>query len=183
MALTYTPMGELGAPCPDFRLPSVDGKTVSRDDFAPTKALVIMFICNHCPYVQAIEDRLLLLAREYLMRGVRFVGICANDPTEYPEDAPAALLQRWKEKNYGFPYLIDADQETARRFGAVCTPDLYVYDSEFKLRYRGRLDDSWREPQKVQRQELKEALDALLGARAVNPVQNPSMGCSIKWKA
>lgn len=182
MALTYTPTVSSGSQCPDFKLPSVDGRVYSRDDFKGGKALVVMFICNHCPYVQAIEDRLIALAREYSPKGVHFVGICANDPSEYPEDSPAALKERWQTKNYGFPYLIDEAQNVAKAFGAVCTPDLYVFDGGFKLQYRGRLDDSWKNPANVKKRELKEALDSLLSGKAVNPAQNPSMGCSIKWK-
>lgn len=182
MALTYTPQAELGSPCPEFKLPSVDGRSISSADYRNAKALVVMFICNHCPYVQAIEDRLIALAKEYQAQGVAFVGICANDPSEYPEDAPAELLKRWREKSYGFPYLVDESQAVARAFGAVCTPDFFVYDQRGHLAYRGRLDDSWRNPAAVQKRELKSALDALLQGNPLNSVQNPSMGCSIKWK-
>lgn len=182
MALLYTPAGESGSLCPDFKLPSVDGKTFSRADFAGHKALVVMFICNHCPYVQAIEPRLIELAHAYSKKGVAFVAICSNDDKEYPEDAPAELLKRWREKNFGFPYLVDESQQTAKDFGAVCTPDLYLFDSNQRLAYRGRLDDSWKNPKFVQKQELKAALDAVLSGKPVNSLQNPSMGCSIKWK-
>lgn len=182
MALTYTPAGELGSPRPDFSLPGVDGRTHAAGDFTGAKALVIMFICNHCPYVQAVEDRLLQLGRDFSPRGAAFVAICSNDPTDHPDDAPAGLARRWREKSYPFPYLIDADQSVAKAFGAVCTPDLYLYDAQGRLAYRGRLDDSWRNPALVQRQELKEALQAVLEGRSVDSRQNPSMGCSIKWK-
>ncbi len=182
MALTYTPPGELGSPCPDFTLPGVDGKTYSLKDFADAKALVVAFICNHCPYVQAIEDRFIALAKELTPKGVQFVGICANDPTDYPEDRPEELKKRWLEKRYGFPYLIDEEQEIARKFGAVCTPDFYVFNSARDLVYRGRLDDSWRNPERVKRQELKEAVLRVLAGQPPDPAQNPSMGCSIKWK-
>ncbi len=182
MALLYTPAAESGFQCPDFKLPSVDGKSFSREDFAGAKALVVMFICNHCPYVQAIEQRLIDLARAYRPKGVAFVGICSNDDQEYPEDAPGELLKRWREKNYEFPYLVDESQAVARDFGAVCTPDLFLFDSRFRLTYRGRLDDSWKNPKLVQRQELKAAIDAVLAGKPVNSLQNPSMGCSIKWK-
>ena len=181
MALTYTPQAELGSACPPFSLPTVDGKTSHLGDFSG-KPLVVMFICNHCPYVRAIEDRLINLSRKF-QNQVAFVAICANDPTEYPEDAPAELLNRWRDKNYGFPYLVDAAQEVARKFGAVCTPDIFVYDSSHKLRYRGRLDDSWRNPDLVKREELKIALERMLQNLPVPPIQNPSMGCSIKWKS
>lgn len=182
MALTYTPSPDLQTPCPDFQLKAVDGKSYGLKDFSGASALVIMFICNHCPYVQAIEDRLLMLARDYLVRGVRFVGICSNDPTDHPDDRPAELLKRATEKGYPFPYLIDSEQTVAQAFGAVCTPDFFVYDAGQRLAYRGRLDDSWRNPQNVRRQELKTALDALLANQPVPSEQNPSMGCSIKWK-
>ena len=146
-------------------------------------ALVVMFICNHCPYVQAVEDRLIALAREYGPRGVRFVGICANDATDYPDDAPARLLARWREKGFGFPYGIDESQEVARAFGAVCTPEFFVYDAARRLAYHGRLDDIWHDPRKVTRRELAAALDAAARRRAPAPEQQtPSMGCSIKWR-
>lgn len=181
MALTYTPPGELGSTCPDFQLNSADGKPFALKDFADKRALVVMFICNHCPYVQAVEDRLLSLARALPDAG--FVAICSNDPTDHPEDAPAELARRAREKNYPFPYLVDEAQDVARAFGAVCTPDLYLYDQNRKLVYRGRLDDSWRDPSRVTRQELKAAIEAVLAGQPVNEVQNPSMGCSIKWKS
>lgn len=182
MALTYTPEGSLGSRCVDFSLPSVDGNIVSLQAFSGQKALVLMFICGHCPYVLAIEDRLIALAHEFSPQGVSFVGICSNDPSDHPEDRPEALLKRSIEKAYGFPYLIDGDQRLARALGAVCTPDLYVYDADLLLKYRGRLDDSWRNPKSVQRQELKDALKALLAGQNVPTQQNPSMGCSIKWR-
>jgi peroxiredoxin len=183
MALTENQDLALGTPCPPFRLPSVDGKTVDRDDFADAPALVVMFICNHCPYVQAVEDRLIALAREYRPKGVAFVGICSNDPTGYPDDAPPRLLARWREKGYGFPYLVDASQAVAKAFDAVCTPDVFVYDRARRLAYHGRIDDNWREPAKVRRRELAEALDALLAGKAPSREQLHSIGCSIKWKA
>ena len=182
MALTYTPASTFGATCPDFTLPSVDGKSVSLTDFANAPVLVVMFLCNHCPYVKAIEDRLLILARDLIPRGAAFFAICSNDPVDYPEDAPGELFTRWREKNYGFPYLVDSEQTVARAFGAVCTPDLFVYDHQRKLCYRGRLDDSWRNPLHVTRQELRIAIEQSLDGRPMLGPQNPAMGCSIKWK-
>ena len=182
MALTESREIAPGAACPDFRLPSVDGKVHARDDFRAAPVLVVMFICNHCPYVQAVEDRIVALDREYAPRGVQFVGICANDPTDYPDDRPAELLRRWREKAYGFPYLIDESQDVARAFGAVCTPDIYVFDRERKLAYHGRLDDNWQRPEKVERRELAAALDALLAGRRPAPEQHHAIGCSIKWR-
>jgi peroxiredoxin len=177
-----TPPPVLGTPCPDFRLPGVDGRTYARDDFASAPVLVVMFICNHCPYVKAVEDRLIRLAREVGPRGVQLVGICANDAATYPDDAFDKLAARWRERGYGFPYLHDESQEVARAFGAVCTPDIFVYDRARRLAYRGRIDDSWKDEAKVQRRELAEAIDALLAGRAPAPDQRPSMGCSIKWR-
>ena len=177
-----TPPPELGAPCPDFRLPAVDGKTYARDDFAAKPVLVVMFICNHCPYVKAVEDRLIRLAHELGPRGVQFVAVCANDAENYPDDAFDKLAARWRERSYGFPYLHDEAQDVARAFGAVCTPDIFVYDRDRKLAYRGRIDDSWKDESKVSRRELATALDALLAGGRPTTEQRPSMGCSIKWK-
>jgi len=182
MALTESRDLALGTPCPDFHLRSVDGRAVARDDFRDGQALVVMFICNHCPYVQAVEDRIIALGREYAPRGVQLVGICANDPTDYPDDRPERLLARWRDKAYGFPYLLDESQNVARAFGAVCTPDLYVFDRERRLVYHGRLDDDWQHPEKVKRRDLAAALDALLAGRAPSREQVHSIGCSIKWK-
>lgn len=182
MALTESRDLALGTPCPDFGLPSVDGRTWRRDDFRDRPALVVLFICNHCPYVQAIEDRIVQLAREFGPRGGQVVGICSNDPTDYPDDAPPRLLARWREKDYGFPYLIDASQDVARAFGAVCTPDIYLFDAQRRLAYHGRLDDDWREPAKVTRRDLAAAIDAVLRGEAPAGEQVPSMGCSIKWR-
>jgi peroxiredoxin len=182
MALTENQDIPLGTPCPDFRLPSVDGRTWARDDFRDRPVLVVMFICNHCPYVQAVEDRIIALNGEYAPRGVQLVGICANDPTDYPDDSPRNLLRRWREKAYGFPYLIDESQNVARAFGAVCTPDIYVFDRERTLAYHGRIDDNWQTPTKVTRRELAAAFDALLAGRRPAAEQRHSIGCSIKWR-
>jgi peroxiredoxin len=177
-----TPPPELGAACPDFRLPAVDGKTYARDDFAGRPVLVVMFICNHCPYVKAVEDRLIGLAHELESKGVQFVGICANDAQSYPDDAFDKLAARWREKGYGFPYLHDEAQDVARAFGAVCTPDIFVFDKERRLAYRGRIDDSWKDEARVTRRELAAALEALIAGKKPSPEQRPSMGCSIKWR-
>jgi len=182
MALTESRDLPLGTPCPDFRLRAVDGSTVARDDFRDPPALVVMFICNHCPYVQAVEDRIIALQREYGSRGVQLVGICSNDPTDYPDDRPEKLRERWQTKRYGFPYLVDESQDVARRFGAVCTPDIYVFDREQKLAYHGRIDDNWQQPKKVTRRELAAALDALLAGKPAPREQHNSIGCSIKWR-
>jgi thiol-disulfide isomerase/thioredoxin len=144
--------------------------------------LVVMFICNHCPYVQAVEDRLIRLAREFEPRGVQFVAVCANDADTYPDDAFDKMAARWHEHGYGFPYLHDEAQDVARAFGAVCTPDIFVYDRDRRLAYRGRIDDSWKDESKVKRRELAEALEVLVAGKRPSPEQRPSMGCSIKWR-
>jgi peroxiredoxin len=173
---------ELGFPCPDFRLPSVDGTTVAKDAFASTPVFGVFFYCNHCPYAKAIEGRLIELERDYRDKGFRFVAISANDAATYPEDSFANMKKRAEERGYRFPYLHDESQSMARAFGAVCTPDLYVFDRDRRLRYHGRLDDSPMDPSKVKRRELREAVDALLSGATPEPHQNPCIGCSIKWK-
>lgn len=184
MALVYTPENpELGADCPDFSLPVVTGGKLSKSDLKNFKALAVMFICNHCPYVKAIEDRLVTLGREMKTKGVEFVAIMSNDATVKPDDSPEKLRERAIEKNYPFPYLFDESQEVAKRFGAVCTPDFFVYDSNLKLAYRGRLDDSWKDASQVKSEEMREALEKLVRGENPSTKQVPSMGCSIKWKA
>ncbi len=182
MALTFTPHAELGTSVPDFKLTAVvDGKTYSLRDFQNQKPLVIMFICNHCPYVKAIEDRLIVLAKDLAALGVNVVGICSNDASENAEDSFENLRARAVEKNYPFKYLHDPDQKVAGLFGAVCTPDFFVYDGGGRLAYRGRLDDSWKNAAAVQKRELFEAVQLLLKNQSVPEKQIPSMGCNIKW--
>ncbi len=182
MALLKTTAIPMGTRCPDFDLPGVDGRNHCLADFADATVLVVMFICNHCPYVRAIEDRYVALAHHYEGRPVQVVGICSNDPDNYPDDAFDALKHRWLEKDYRFPYLQDRSQDVARAFGAVCTPDLYVYDVERRLVYHGQLDDNWGDAGGVTRHDLREAVDAVLaGERPINP-QHPAQGCSIKWR-
>ncbi len=180
MALTGSGMTALGTPCPDFRLPGVDGRDWSREDF-PSELLIVVVMCNHCPYVQAVDDRINLLAKAYEGR-CAVVAINANDAEAYPEDGFEAMRARAAMKGYAFPYLQDEDQSVARAFGALCTPDFFLYDRARTLRYRGRLDDNWKDPDGVKKRDLREAIEALLEGRAPDPVQRPSMGCSIKWK-
>jgi peroxiredoxin len=182
MALTYTPSPDLGRDCPDFRLPATDGKTYSKSEFFNGRPVVIMFICNHCPYVKAIEDRLVVLGRDLKERGIPVVAISSNDAVKYPDDSFEAMKKKSLEKNYPFPYLYDESQSVAREFGAVCTPDFFVYDKAGKLAYRGRLDDSWKDPSLVTKRELYEAVMALNDGRPAPTNQAPSMGCSLKWK-
>lgn len=172
----------LGRPCPDFALAGVDGRRWTRDDFRQAKVLVVLFICNHCPYVQAVEDRIIALRKEFEGRSVQLVGICSNDPSDYPDDAPERLAARWRERGYGFPYLVDESQDVARAFGAVCTPDIYVYGPDRRLAYHGRIDDNWKEPERATRRELAAAIEALLAGEDPEREQQPTIGCSIKWR-
>lgn len=181
---TYTPENpEFGQSCPDFNLIATDEKRYALKDFQNGKPLIIMFICNHCPYVQAIEDRLIQLAIDLKKLDIHTVAICSNDPETYTEDSFPNLQIRAKEKKYPFPYLYDEDQSVARQMGAVCTPDFFVYDSNTKLAYRGRLDDSWKDASLVKTRELYEAVLELNKNKVISRTQTPSMGCSIKWKA
>ena len=178
MARFRLKIGEKG---PDFRLPGVDGKTVSMADFASSPVLVVMFTCNHCPYVQAYEDRLIALQAEYAGKGVSFVAINANDETLYPEDAFEKMVARAKSKRFNFSYLRNADQTVASAYGAEYTPEIFVLDRERRLRYTGRIDDDWKDPGRVGRRDLKEAIEALLAGRPVTQPETYTIGCTIKW--
>jgi peroxiredoxin len=185
MALTpSTMMLELGAPAPDFHLPDVvTGKTISLDTFAGKKALVVMFICRHCPYVVHVKEELARLGRDYAGKNVGIVAISSNDATAYPMDAPPSLKQMAEELGFNFPYCYDETQETAKAYAAACTPDFYVFDENRKLVYRGQLDDS--RPGNgipVTGRDLRAAIDAVLEGRPAPAQQKPSMGCNIKWK-
>lgn len=186
MSLTFTPISEIGLPIPDFSLPSVvDQKIYSRQWLNENgfESVVIMFICNHCPYVKAIEDRLIQLTLDLKKHNVCVIGICANDSSEHIEDSPAQLKSRAEEKSYPFLYLHDESQSAAKAFGAVCTPDFFVYDKNLKLSYRGRLDDNWKDASKVTHRELFQAVISICEQNTPpTSKQIPSMGCNIKWK-
>ncbi|MDH7515381.1 MAG: thioredoxin family protein [Bacteroidota bacterium] len=181
MALAYSLGMPLGTPAPDFKLPGVDGKTYSLASFDDADILVVVFSCNHCPYAVASEDRLIELQKRKAPR-VRFVLINPNDADAYPEDSFENMVARAKKKRYPFPYLRDETQEVARAYNAACTPDIFVFDRDRRLRYNGRIDDNWKEPDKVTRRDLETVLDDLLAGREISIEQVPSMGCSIKWK-
>ncbi|MEM3085893.1 MAG: thioredoxin family protein [Halobacteria archaeon] len=172
----------LGAPAPPFSLPGTDGKTWSLESFRDRKALVVVFTCNHCPYAQAWEGRLLDIQRDYGPRGVALVAINPNDERQYPQDSMAEMVKRAKQKNYNFPYLRDESQAVARAYGAQVTPHILLFDAERKLRYQGRVDDNHENPGKVKVRDLRNALDALLAGRAVPVAETPAQGCSVKWK-
>ena len=182
MALTFTPLDNLGMPLPGFELLGTDGQKYSSSTLiSSTKPSVLMFICNHCPYVKAVEERLIQLGKDLRAQGVSVWAICSNDPEEYPDDNFEALKKRAAEKDYPFPYLHDPDQKVAKLLGAVCTPDFFVFDQSHRLAYRGRLDDSWKDPAKVTQRELYEAVQVLVKGQSLQGTQTPSMGCNIKW--
>jgi len=173
----------LGTPAPDFRLPDPSGIIVSLADFKTAPALLVVFMCNHCPYVKHIRDGLAKLACDYRSRGVAVVGINSNDAVSYPADSPAKMAEEADSAGYIFPYLYDETQEVAKAYRAACTPDIYLFDSDQRLVYRGQFDDS--RPgngMPVTGNDLRAALDAVLAGKPVPPNQKPSIGCNIKWK-
>jgi len=184
MALTPSTMLPLGTNAPDFKLPDTEGKMVSLADFKGQAALVMVFMCNHCPYVVHIRAGLAQLARDYLPRVVGIVGINANDAENYPSDGPALMRDEVKKAGYTFPYLYDETQAVAKAYRAACTPDIFLFDKNQKLVYRGQFDAS--RPGNgvsVTGKDLRAALDAVLAGGPVPQNQQASMGCNIKWKA
>jgi peroxiredoxin len=183
MALTPSTMLALGTAAPDFRLPDTNGKTVSLADFKDAPALLALFICNHCPYVKHIRSGLADVGREYQKRGVAVVAISSNDVQTHPDDGPEKMKQEAKAAGYVFPYLYDESQAVAKAYHAACTPDIFLFDKNRKLAYRGQFDDS--RPgngRPVTGRDLKAALDAVLAGRSAPEPQIPSVGCNIKWK-
>jgi peroxiredoxin len=177
-------MTPIGTPAPDFAMPDVtSGRTVALADLTGTSALLVMFLCRHCPYVRHVRDGIARLARDYAGADLGIVAIGSNDPAAYPEDAPESLAEDARLAGYAFPYLFDATQEVARAFGAACTPDFFLYDAGRRLAYRGQLDGS--RPGNgvpVSGEDLRAAIDAVLEGRAAPQDQRPSVGCSIKWR-
>jgi len=183
MAATPTDVA-LDVPAPDFSLPATDGKTYALKDVVGANGAVIVFICNHCPYVKASIDRLVADARALVAEGIGFAAICSNDAANYPEDSFDAMKVFAARHAFPFPYLHDESQAVARAYGAQCTPDFFGYDKALKLKYRGRLDEGRTAPPPAgARRELLEAMRALAAGRNVPGEQIPSIGCSIKWKA
>jgi peroxiredoxin len=183
MVSLETPVCNFGLPAPDFALPGVDGKVWTRDACKGERGLLVMFICNHCPYVKAVRERMVRDARELADLGIGCVAIMSNDPTEYPEDSFDNMRRVAAEFHFPFPYLLDETQEVAKAFGAVCTPDFFGYDAGLGLQYRGRLDASRKEtaPPEAHR-DLFEAMKAVAATGRGPREQIPSIGCSIKWK-
>ena len=190
MAATESVMTDLGTRAPAFDLPAsnpdVDDRGGERrrlSDYASAQVLVVVFTCNHCPYAKHVEDGLIETAEDYAGRGVQFVAISSNDPDQYPDDSFEAMAQRANAKGYPFPYLFDASQEVARAYGAVCTPDIFVFDENRKLVYRGRYDETRPGQGTATGRDLRTALDQLLESGSVAMDQRPSIGCNIKWKS
>jgi peroxiredoxin len=170
----------LGTPAPDFDLPGVDGKRYSVASFKDKSVLVVIFSCNHCPYVKDYEARMVAIQRDYAAKGVQLVAINSNDDGAYPEDSFPEMVKRAKEKGFNFPYLRDAGQKVVETYGGICTPHVFAFDANRKLRYRGRIDDS-RDPTKVASHDLRNALDDMLAGKAVQTPDTKPFGCSIKW--
>jgi peroxiredoxin len=185
MALTESTMLELGVGAPDFALPDVvSGGTVRRDDFKGNKALLVMFVCTHCPYVKHVERGLAALGVDYEEKAVAIVAISSNDANNYPDDSPAGLKKQAETRGFVFPYLYDESQSVAKAYHAACTPDFFLFDANFKLVYRGQFDSS--RPGNgvpVTGQDLRAAIDTVLAGKPVPKEQRPSIGCNIKWKA
>lgn len=182
----HSTASQLGSKAPPFSLPGVDGKTYSLESFKNARGLLVVFMCNHCPYVIAVHERLSKLARAYADRGFAVIGINSNDPNYNEADSFENMKKTAKEWGLPFPYVFDETQQVARAYDAVCTPDPYLYENkggDFVLRYRGRIDDSWKDEAQVREQSMERAMDLLLEGKTIAEDQQvPSMGCSIKWK-
>jgi thiol-disulfide isomerase/thioredoxin len=184
MARTLSNMMPLGTVAPDFKLlDTLSGRDLSLDDLKSDKATVIMFICNHCPFVKHVDEGIVKLAQDYQDKGISFVAISSNDIENYPQDAPDLMKVEAERVGYSFPYLFDESQEVAKAYQAACTPDFYIFDGNLKCVYRGQMDDS--RPGNalpVTGNDIRQALEALLSNQAVSEDQKPSLGCGIKWK-
>ena len=184
MALTPSNMLELGTTAPHFTLPdTVSGKNLSVAELKGELATVVMFICNHCPYVIHVNSEIVKLANDYLPRGVAFIAISSNNIVTHPQDSPEKMKEVAAREKYPFPYLYDESQQVAQDYDAACTPDFYIFDKELKLVYRGQLDDS-RPSNKLPLtgKDMRDALENILASRKVSEMQRPSIGCNIKWK-
>lgn len=184
MASLSPPVCDFGQPAIDFDLPGVDGRRHTLASARGPRGLLVMFICNHCPYVKAVLDRIIRDTRELAPLGIGSVAIMSNDPSDYPEDSFDNMVRLARERNFPFPYLLDESQAVARAYGAVCTPDFFGYDANLELQYRGRLDESRKEAAPADaRRELFEAMRAVAETGQGPRQQTPGIGCSIKWRA
>lgn len=184
MAATETIRIPLGFPAPDFTLPdTVSGKILSLNDLKGEHATVIMFICNHCPYVKHVNSQLVQLAKDYQPKGIAFIAISSNDVEKYPQDGPELMKENALQEGYPFPYLYDETQEVAKAYHAACTPDFSIFDADLRCVYRGQLDDSRPKNDSISDgKDIRAALDAILNQQPVSAQQMPSLGCNIKWK-
>ena len=184
MARTESTMLELGTQAPDFVLKDTEGNIVRLSDFKGAKALLVIFMCNHCPYVIHLREAISAFAKEYQDKGLAIVGINSNDVENYPDDSYEKMIEEKASAGYIFPYLYDETQEVAKAYRAACTPDFFLFDENQKLVYRGQWDDSRpRNDIPVTGRDIRAAVDAILNGNPVSPEQKPSMGCNIKWKA
>ncbi|HAI13717.1 MAG TPA: thioredoxin family protein [Phycisphaerales bacterium] len=192
MALTPSTMLPLGTTAPDFALPNTDGKTIKLADYSNSKVLLVMFICNHCPFVKHVAPQLAKIGQDYADKGLGIVAIQSNDIQTHPDDSPQMMAKEKTERGYNFHYLFDADQSVAKAYTAACTPDFFLFDADHKLVYRGQLDDT--RPTRIRSGvydssngptgvDLRNAIDAVLAGRQPTAEQKPSMGCNIKWSA
>lgn len=182
MALLESLKLPLGTPAIDFHLQGIDDKTHHLAEYDPAKVLVVVFTCNHCPYAQAVWPRLIELQEKYQTKEAQFIGINANINPEFPEDSFEKMKEYAQQCGINFPYLADETQEVARAYKAQCTPDIYVFDAAKTLAYHGRIDDNWKDSQKVTKHELDDAIASLIRGKRPDAKQNPSMGCSIKFR-
>ncbi|RPI67016.1 MAG: thioredoxin family protein [Ignavibacteriales bacterium] len=172
----------IGSPAPDFNLPAVDGGNYSLFSFKDSTLLAVIFSCNHCPYVQAYEDRIINLQKEFYEKGLSVAAINSNDITNYPDDSFEHMVDRAKHKGFNFPYLRDEDQVSANAYGATHTPETFLFNKERLLVYHGKIDDNWQEPEKVRNSYLKNAIEETLNGTEVSIPETYSIGCTIKWK-
>lgn len=173
---------QIGSTIPEFNLPGIDDKYYSLQSFKDRKALIIIFSCNHCPYVQAYENRIIQIQEDYSPKGVSIIAINSNDAVTYPEDSFAEMKKRAAQKKFNFIYLRDEDQSAARNFDASHTPEVFLFDEKRKLVYHGKIDDNWQNEQKVKTKYLRNALDELLSGKEISVPETYSIGCTIKWK-
>ena len=173
---------KIGSQAPDFNLPGIDGNKFSLSSFTDKKALIVIFSCNHCPYVQAYEDRIKQIQQDYENKGAIVIAINSNDDVNYPDDSFENMKKRATEKKFNFHYLRDKDQTIARAYDATHTPEIFLFDKDRKLAFHGKIDDNWQEPDRVQNPYLKNALDELLAGKEISVPETFTIGCTIKWK-